>query len=59
MSSRKRTASQALSLRETMQKLKKQKNATLDDFMVIGIDSELRELFHVPNGLHLILDYPC
>ncbi|KAB5542554.1 hypothetical protein GE09DRAFT_1244906 [Coniochaeta sp. 2T2.1] len=38
MASRKRTASEALGLKDLVKKLKKQKNCTLDDFMVIGID---------------------
>jgi len=38
MASRKRTASQALGLKDVVQKLKKQKCSSLDDLMVIGID---------------------
>ncbi|KAH8903396.1 actin-like ATPase domain-containing protein [Coniochaeta sp. PMI_546] len=38
MPPRKRTASQMIDLKETVQNLKRQKNANLDDFMVIGID---------------------
>lgn len=38
MASRKRKASQAAGLKETVKKINKQKASDLDDFMVIGID---------------------